>query len=126
MAVKIGDLPPSCPSLQPLDLRRGVVLDGHTGNICVMNPLKRVWKFSHGFGPLQDAGTVYGETQIEMDGLRPGGDRWWVMGTHFELPFQQLFQLGVSYIDDCEQDEFKRFQRYSSMLHNLKNVVNRL
>jgi FMN phosphatase YigB (HAD superfamily) len=126
MAVKMGHLPASSLPLQPLALRRGVVLDGLTGNVCIMNPLQRVSRFSHGFGALQDARAVYGETEIEVDGHRPGGSRWWVMGTHFELPFQQLFQLGVSHIDQHEQDEDKRSQCYSVMLKSFKDIVNRL
>jgi len=126
MAVKMGHLPTSCPVLQPLALRRGVVLDGQTGNLCVMNPLRRVSQFSHAFGAPQDARVLYGETEIEVDGHRPGGSRWWVMGTHFELPFQQLFQLGVSHIDQHEQDEGKRSQCYSVMLKDFKEIVNRL
>ena len=126
MAVKMGHLPPSSPPLNALALRRGVVLDGQTGNVCVLNPLKRVWQFSHGFGALQDASSLYGETEIEMDGHRPGGNRWWVMGTHFELPFQQLFQLAVSNIDEREQDEQKRCESYTLMLRNLKVIINKL
>jgi hypothetical protein len=126
MAVKMGHLPSISPSLNPSALRRGVVLDGHTGNVCLMNPLKRVRQFSHAFGALQDARICYGETEIELDGHRPGGNRWWVMGTHFELPFQQLFQLGVSHIDHREPDEQKRSECYSIMLKNLKDIVNSL
>ncbi len=126
MAVKMGHLPSLAPSLEPSALRRGVVLDGHTGNICLINPMKRVRQFSHGFDALQDARTCYGETEIEMDGHRPGGSRWWVMGTHFELPFQQLFQLGVSHIDHREPDESKRSECYAMMLKSLKDIVNSL
>jgi hypothetical protein len=126
MAVKMGHLPSASPSLKPLDLRRGVVLDGLTGNICIMDPLQQVVQFSHGFGALQDACSLYGETKIEMEGQRPGGSRWWVMGTHFELPFQQLFQHGVSHIDQRELDEQKRSECYSSMLRNFKDIVNRM
>jgi hypothetical protein len=61
-----------------------------------------------------------------MDGHRPGGNRWWVMGTHFELPFQQLFQLAVSNIDELEQDEQKRCESYTLMLRNLKVIINKL
>ena len=122
----MGHLPASSLPLQPLALRRGVVLDGLTGNVCIMNPLQRVSRFSHGFGALQDARAVYGETEIEVDGHRPGGSRWWVMGTHFELPFQQLFQLAVSNIDELEQDEQKRCESYTLMLRNLKVIINKL
>jgi hypothetical protein len=126
MAVKIGILPSLSPSLKPSALRRGVVLDGHTGNVCLMNPSKRVRQFSHGLGALQDARVLYGDTEIEIEGHRPGGHRWWVMGTHFELPFQQLFQLGVSHIDEREQDAHKRSEGYSVMLKSLKDIINSL
>jgi hypothetical protein len=48
------------------------------------------------------------------------------MGTHFELPFQQLFQLAVSNIDELEQDEQKRCESYTLMLRNLKVIINKL
>ena len=126
MAVEMGHLPPSTPVLKPLDLRRGVVLDGHTGNICVMDAEQRVVQSSHGFGSIQDARSLYGETRIEVEGQRPGGSRWWVMGTHFELPFQQLFQHGVAHIDQHEDDDGKRSQRYSLRLANFKDIVGRM
>jgi hypothetical protein len=126
IAVEMGHLPSSTPSLKPSGLRRGVVLDGHTGNVCVLDPLLRVVQFSHAFGAPQDARALYGETEVEMDGGRPGGDRWWVMGTHFELPFQQLFQHATSHIDQREQDERKRTDCYALMLTSFKAIINRM
>jgi len=119
--VKMGHLPASSPELQPLSLRRGVVLDGQTGNLCEINSLQRVSRFSHGFGALEDSKAVYGETKIE-----PLDSRWWFMATHFELPFQQLFQLGVSHIDQNEQDADKRSQCYSVMMKSLKHIKDKM
>jgi hypothetical protein len=126
IAVEMDHLPSSTPLLKPLGLRRGVVLDGHTGNICVLDPLMRVVQFSHAFGAPQDARALYGETEVQMDGQQPGGDRWWVMGTHFELPFQQLFQHATSHIDQREQDERKRADCYAVMLKSFKEIINTL